>query len=341
MRDAVGALRRFRAFTPAPLRRQVSAGLATVRARRLEARLAQLAAGSKRIVVGPWLGEVGFELLYWVPFLRWFAARYRVAPERLVVVSRGGTADWYRPFAGAYRDAFDALSPDAFFRLHQERVTANGEQKQNQVLESERALLRQLTPDLDERAMLHPASMYGLFAPFWWGHVGESWVQRFLRFEPITGAPPPAFVPTDRPYTAVKFYFNESFPATPENRRFVRSRLEALRAEGPVVSLATRLQLDDHQDEHPVAGVIGLPDDIGAAENLGVQSRIVAGAARFEGTYGGFSYLAPMAGVPARAWFSDAGGFSRTHLTLAQHAIGGLGGQRLDVCEAPGGARLS
>ena len=52
------------------------------------------------IVAGPWLGEVGFELLYWVPFLRWFAERFHVAPERLLVVSRGGTASWYRPFAG-------------------------------------------------------------------------------------------------------------------------------------------------------------------------------------------------------------------------------------------------
>jgi hypothetical protein len=30
-------------------------------------------------------GEVGFELLYWVPFLRWFAERFDVPPERLIV----------------------------------------------------------------------------------------------------------------------------------------------------------------------------------------------------------------------------------------------------------------
>ena len=32
-----------------------------------------LVAQRETIVAGPWLGEVGFELLYWVPFLRWFA----------------------------------------------------------------------------------------------------------------------------------------------------------------------------------------------------------------------------------------------------------------------------
>ena len=29
-----------------------------------------------------------------VPFLRWFATTFTVAPERLLVVSRGGTASW-------------------------------------------------------------------------------------------------------------------------------------------------------------------------------------------------------------------------------------------------------
>ena len=30
------------------------------------------ARGSAPIVVGPWLSEVGYEVLYWIPFLRWF-----------------------------------------------------------------------------------------------------------------------------------------------------------------------------------------------------------------------------------------------------------------------------
>ena len=66
------------------------------------------------IVAGPWLGEVGFELLYWVPFLRWFAERFDVDPDRLIVMSRGGTASWYRPFASRYVDVFDEVTPTRF-----------------------------------------------------------------------------------------------------------------------------------------------------------------------------------------------------------------------------------
>src|SRR5215468_11398604 len=52
--------------------------------------------GTAPIIVGPWLSEVGYEVLYWVPFLRWFSDRYHVDPSRLTVVSRGGVAGWYR-----------------------------------------------------------------------------------------------------------------------------------------------------------------------------------------------------------------------------------------------------
>ena len=88
-----------RRLVPRSVRHGISAQLARVHAARLERGPRRIAAGSETIVAGPWLGEVGFELLYWVPFLRWFAGAFRVAPQRLLIVSRGGTATWYRPFA--------------------------------------------------------------------------------------------------------------------------------------------------------------------------------------------------------------------------------------------------
>src|SRR5262245_11307371 len=122
----VNAIRR---LVPRTLRHGVSAQLARVHAGRLDRDLSRLASGTETIVAGPWLGEVGFELLYWVPFLRWFADAFHVAPERLLVVSRGGTAGWYRPFAAGYREIFDYLTPEDFKRRHDERVVTNGEQK--------------------------------------------------------------------------------------------------------------------------------------------------------------------------------------------------------------------
>ncbi len=330
-RIGAGGIGRLRRFVPRIVRHGASAQLARLHAGRLDRDLARLASGSDTIVAGPWLGEVGFELLYWVPFLRWFAERFGVAPERLLVVSRGGTASWYRPFAAGYREIFDYWTPDEFRRRHDERVAANGEQKQTQVLQFEHQLLRELTGDVHNRVMLHPSSMYALFNPFWWGHVGEAWVHGRARYARLLVAPSPSgFELPAEPYTAVKFYFNDCFPPTDGNRAFLRRTLRELAAKGPVVSLTTGLRLDDHGgDDVPATGVRALPSDLDPRGNLTLQTAIVAGAAGFVGTYGGFSYLAPFLGVPATAYFSEPDGFSRRHLAMARSALAGLGAAHL------------
>jgi hypothetical protein len=318
-----------RHLIPRVVRHGVSTQLARARARRLEGRLEQLTSGSHAIVAGPWLGEVGFELLYWVPFLAWFSERFKVAPERLHVVSRGGVASWYQPFAGHYHEIFSSLTPTAFHALHEQRVTALGEQKQRQVLAFEHDLLRTLVDDVRNRRMLHPSTMYELYKTYWWGHAGTDWVHQRARYHALAAPRLLAALPAG-PYTAVKFYFNDCFPPTETNRAFVRRLLEQLVARGPVVSLTTGLRLDDHGD-CPVEtfGVQSLPHDLPPADNLGVQSAIVAGATAFVGTYGGFSYLAPFHGVPATAYYSHAGGFSPSHLTMARSALARLHGEKL------------
>ncbi len=66
---------RARRLVPAPLRLAAARFVGERRASGIERELAAIAAGTRPIAVGPWLGEVGFELLYWVPFVRWVAER--------------------------------------------------------------------------------------------------------------------------------------------------------------------------------------------------------------------------------------------------------------------------
>ena len=47
--------------------------------------LQKMARSQKPVIVGPWVSEVGFELLYWIPFLNWVKANYPFAAERLVI----------------------------------------------------------------------------------------------------------------------------------------------------------------------------------------------------------------------------------------------------------------
>jgi hypothetical protein len=315
-------------LAPRPVKHAISGGLARVEAREIAGELRDLASGSGPIVAGPWLGEVGFELLYWVPFLAWFTERFHVAPSRLWVISRGGTASWYRGIAGGYRDVLEIVTPDAFRAQHDARLAEIGEQKQLRPIRSELELAARLTwgTPAAHAPLLHPSLMYRLLKRYWWGHLDEAWVHRHARYRRLT--PPAHDLVGDLPpgYTAVKFYFNDCFPATDANRAFVRRVLTELAADGPVVSLSAGVALDDHHGCHvPVPGVLEPEGTADASRNLEMQAAVVAHARRFAGTYGGFAYLAPFYGVPATGYFSLEGGFARSHLLMAQSAFEAIG----------------
>jgi hypothetical protein len=317
-----------RRIVPRGVRRAIGARRAENQAARVIDRLERLSRGSGAIVAGPWLGEVGFELLYWVPFLAWFAERFEVAPARLTVISRGGARAWYAGLVSEYHDVFDCMSPAEYRRRHDERVRDLGEQKQTRVTSFDRELVSAF--GTGEHAWLHPSSMYELMFPYWWGHVGEEWVFRHARYRRLPAAPPIDGWPLPESYTAVKFYFNDCFPDTPRTRAFAEQVIRGLAAEGPVVSLTHGLAVDDHGGyETRGHGVITMPSDLPARDNLRLQDAVVSRARRFAGTYGGFSYLAPFHGVPTTAYYADARGFSMRHLTMARAALATLNGNNL------------
>ena len=313
-----------RHLVPPAVRRRAAGPVGRYRGARIRRRLEALAAGGRPILAGPWLGEVGFEILYWAPFLRWFASEFRVAPERLTVVSRGGTAAWYAPIAGCYGDVFDYVSADVFRQWHDEHVGEIGEQKQTRMTARERQLIdRVLAETRGGAAILHPSVMYELMNPFWWRHLDESWIHRHTRYERLPRPARPAGLELPERYTAAKFYFNSCFPATDENRAFVRDLMARLSRGGPVVSLSAGVALDDHGTA-PASGAF----DAGAAppsQNLQVQSAIVAHAEAFVGTYGGFAYLAPFYGVRSTSYYGDAAGFAPSHLRMARSAFAAIG----------------
>jgi len=321
-----------RSVVPRAVRHRASVELARARSVMLRGRLAGLASSRRPIIVGPWLGEVGFEVLYWSPFVRWFAAEFAIDPARLVVVSRGGTASWYQPFAGSYHDVFQYVSEQDFRRYHHERLREGGQQKQVRDTAFERDLQRQVgtAAGVGDAAVLHPSTMFELFNPYWWQHLDERWVHRHTRYVHLPMPAETGLTPLPERYAAVKFYFNDSFPDTPCNREFVRSVVRQLSERMPVVSLNTGLNVDDHDacavDGH---GVVVPHLGVDASSNLHVQSAIVARAATFAGTYGGFSYLAPFYGVPTIAYFDDPDRFSSRHLAMARSAFASLGRDRL------------
>lgn len=288
-----------------------------------------LAKGRAPIMVGPWLSEVGFELLYFVPFLRWALSEFGLDPGRMVAVSRGGVSSWYSGIANRYVDLFDLFSVEEYRLANEERWRKAGNQKQYEVGDFDRHLLTLVRKKtgLKIGAMLHPSLMYRLLRFYWYEKAPVSLLQRHTTYERLV----PPDLPADRyglpdRYTAVRFYFRPSFPDSPGNRKMVRRIVSGLAAERPVVVLNPGLRLDDHDDVDDLATsdrVFRIDHVLTAADNLAVQTAVIARAEAFVGTYGGLSYLGPHLGVPTVGLYSNAAELVPAHMDvtwrLARH----------------------
>jgi hypothetical protein len=152
-------------------------------------------------------------------------------------------------------------------------------------------------------------------------------VEAFTSFEPLT-APTGSDIRRHLPgrYVAAKFYGNAALPSTLENARFVASYVADLARHTDVVLLNTAQRFDDHSDfPKELLGRVHAIDHLMApAHNLAVQTEVIRHAQAFVGTYGGFSYLAPLCGVNTVAFYSHPNGFRVDHLEVAKRVFSAL-----------------
>jgi hypothetical protein len=281
------------------------------------------AAGSGPLIVGPWTSEVGYEALYWLPFLTWAVDRYGVNPDRIVAISRGGTKPWYSGIAGRYVEIFDLVEPFEFARQAAAR-RERGDQKQAALSEFDRELIRLAgqRAEIRDAGVWHPGLMYRLFRPFWYGDRSLDFLLRHTDFRGIRrppAVPVAAGLPAD--YAAVKFYTGPALPDSEANRAALYELVQALAARMPVVMLDTAWSVDEHRDYafESIRGVTTLRPSLDPRTNLAVQSDVIAGARRFVGTCGGLAWLAPLLGVETLAVYQDDRYLS-AHLYAARYA---------------------
>jgi hypothetical protein len=307
-------------------------------------RIRRAASGSGPIVVGPWISEVGYEVLYWIPFLRWFQDRFAISPQRMVAVSRGGVAWWYSGLASRYVDVLDLYSAEAFAREGEVRRSA-GDQKQLDPSRWEREIVEDVKrrTGLPEAHVLHPGLMYRLFRGVWHGDRGLDFL--FTHADYDRPQPPGRAVEDDwlpREFAAVKFYTGPALPDTPATRAQLRAAVARVAERMPVLSLDTGLGLDEHRDYvfDGIPGVLDLRDRMTPATNLAVQSRVMARASLFVGTCGSLAWLAPMLGVPTVAMYADDR-FLSAHLYAARYAYRRMNAARFSAVDLRAVARLS
>jgi len=295
--------------------------------RRVRKQIDRIASSRGPILIGPWSGEVGFELLYWIPFVEWVRSQWDLTSRRQIVISRGGVASWYGAAHEDYEEIFSRSSPEEF-----RAAIAEEKRKQRRSHDYDATLVDHVTAahGLQDVSVLHPGLMYRLFEPYWSDEAGYARIDQFTRYRKLTGPVVDTLPDLPHDYIAVRFYFSECFPDTPENRGFARAAVEALSARTHVVLLNPGFQVDDHADwvSHVEPRVTTIADRLTPATNLAVQTAVIARARALVGSYGGYSYLAPMAGVPAFGFYSRPT-FKLHHLHAAQRAFERLGAAQL------------
>jgi hypothetical protein len=317
-------------------------------ARAVDREIAEIAAGTRPIIAGPWLAEVGYEALYWLPFLRWFADRYGIPRERLIVLSRGGVGDWYAPFAAHYVDLFDLLTPEDLVRRNRGRQASDerGGQKQSGLGDLDHELIDAARQRLGIGPVnsCHPSLLFRLFRHVWYGNLPLDFLWTRTRFVQLSaGVTDDTQLQADLPkqFATVKFYSGTALPMTEEHAAVVRDLVSRLATSMPVISLDSDYGADEHRDFQ----VADIPNVTSArrwmtpANNLGLQSRLIARSSHFVGTCGGLAWLAPFLSVPTTAVFADDQ-LLGMHLMIARQAGRAVGAAEFSTLDLRAAGRV-
>jgi hypothetical protein len=276
------------------------------------------------VLAGPWLGEVGFELLYWLPFLRWAVREYPPLRGQLVVLSRGGVSSWYAGLADRYLDLFDFFTLREFrtrFPKFLKQTPKHEDYGRREYPAGEQALIDLVMrhAGLQRLNVLHPSLMFRSFKLLY-----EADPRGIAAFFPPMEAPALGAIEEALPpqYVAVRFYQTYTLPSTEANLNFVQALVDRLADHLAVVLLNTGLTIDrKHPDFPPRPGskALTLERFMTPANNLGVQSAVISRAVAYVGNHGGLSYLAPHFRIPSYTVYSDEGFIK--HRELATMAL--------------------
>jgi glycosyltransferase involved in cell wall biosynthesis len=249
------------------LREQLQMSTGAVESLRLQRLVEQLKRTPDPVVFGPFLAGPEFELLYWIPFLRWLQIAAALDPARCVVVCRPGAAAWYEGIGAVRQPA----APDA------PAGAGNGRGKS---------------------VVVHPDEMQQLFRHVWQDTAPRDLLARHVVHRRLSAPSLPSSLRLPADYTAVRFAFDASFPDTPENRGTAQAMIEALAVRRPVVLLGPELNVDDLHSYDPGPMPNLLRADRMSDDSLAAVTAIVANASAFAGSFGACSCLAATYGVP-------------------------------------------
>lgn len=282
--------------------------------------LRALAASKRHVVCGPFRSELGFEALYWIPFVQWALKYAGIPTDRCTAISRGGMGVFYP--AKQQIDLYDLRGVDGVRLENQLDAQQRGLMKQTSVTAWDRQVCADAAKQLGvgKFAILHPSWMYWLFDDYWQERVGMRHIEQHANFT-VPAVPnlpegcelPPLFI-------AVRFYERHTLPFNPGTVPLIEAMVRQIATHLPVVLLNQSVFADDHTDlplGH-IPNVFSLPA-IPASQNFILQAAVLARSQAFVGTYGGVAQWALRYKKPSLSFYADFRGTAIAHRSLSHH----------------------
>jgi hypothetical protein len=271
------------------------------------------------IVLGPFRSELGFEVLYWLPFLNWALKHAGIPKERCIALSRGGMGHLY-PAANQV-DLYALRGVDAVRLENQVDIESRKILKQTTVTKWDKSVAREAVERVHKPGtrfhMLHPSWMYWLFDGFWHERVTFPHVGRHTIFDPLPVPALPAGMTLPEKFIAVRFYERATLPMQPEIKVLLREMVQRIATHRPVVVLSQPHFVDDHVDLALKGENIFLLPNVAPAENLLLQAAVLARCHAFVGTYGGVAQWALRYKKPSLSVYAQFGGTAMAHRMLS------------------------
>jgi hypothetical protein len=299
--------------------------------------VARLRRTARPIIVGPFLAETEYELLYWIPFLRWLQNEALVDPGQIVAVSRGGVETWYGGLCGRYVDVLNLSGmPELLART--EVGWHDSPERKLTPANVDATVVQRVTRLLALRKphVVNPAEMQRLFRHVWMGASAPDLIERHVIRQHLQPPPRPDGLALPERYVAARFAFTPAFPDTPENRRIARSTIEraietsstdasvsSSRSVCAVVLLNTGAE-GPVFDPGPLPHVHRIDAFVTPVTALAVQSAVVARATKVVGTFDGLTCMAAHYGIPAVGVYSETPGMTSATLDAMRRTAAAL-----------------
>lgn len=273
---------------------------------------------------GPFVGEVGYELSYWIPWIRKFCDDVKLEESRIGIVTRGGAHVWYPDHAHSLELLSD-ISADEFRKLQSAEYPTK-------LRHAEKQLIKRL--GISRFRIAHPREMHSAISEFRGNYCGIEGLETHLSFASLSRTAVTNRIErldgfkdvlTPERYGAVRLYTNSLIGDELTVQK--AWRLVALAARDfNLVDVGVMLKLDDHVAIAPEAGTAMSPlADCPPSLNLALQTLVILRSNFLVSTYGGISYIGLLLGIPTLAIEGGRARQKNSHLLFENHVRDQLG----------------